>query len=270
MKLKLLTVLTCFLVVSGQGNASIKCPPMPNAVTDVNKDVRSDISGSVAALGKVKAGDISVKTEVVAKNLFDKYPNVDRLVALQTMAATYCQMLDASNLTDNEKLARWERFQEKVLNLQAEPLPLTGSQDKKSKQSKPATGKQVSNSASRVLPGDTGWIFAGYFNVERDTFIEGPYVSVQDTRTRRIRSFVEIGDTISLKVSRDVHIVDYKKTGAEQKLVPPITKGIIDEYDKTGITLPAGTQLIVRDISEGKWPDSQNAALWIRVVYVPK
>jgi hypothetical protein len=120
------------------------------------------------------------------------------------------------------------------------------------------------------LPGDTGWIFAGYFNIEKETFIEGPYVSVQNTTTRGMRRFVEIGDTVALKVARDVHIVDFKKTGAFQKLVAPITKGIIDEYDKTGISLPAGTELVVRDVSEGRWPDNPNAALWLRVVYVPK
>ncbi|MBK6006348.1 hypothetical protein JJB11_09620 [Ramlibacter ginsenosidimutans] len=120
------------------------------------------------------------------------------------------------------------------------------------------------------LPGDTGWIFAGYFDIAKEVFIEGPYVSVQSTVTRGHRRFVEVGDTVALKVARDVHIVDYKRQGAAQKLVPPITKGIIDEYDKTGVRLPAGTELIVRDVSEGKWPDSPNGALWLRVVYVPK
>jgi hypothetical protein len=60
--------------------------------------------------------------------------------------------------------------------------------------------------------------------------------------------------------------VDYKNTGAFQKLVAPITKEIIGEYDKTGITLPAGTELVVRDLSERRWPDNPNAAVWLRVV----
>lgn len=134
-------------------------------------------------------------------------------------------------------------------------------------------GKSAAGVAEKQLPslpGDTGWIFAGYFNIARETFIEGPYVSVQNTTTRGMRRFVEIGDTIALKVARDVHIVDFKKTGTSQKLVAPITKGVIDEYDKTGITLPTGTELIVRDVSEGRWPDNPNAAVWLRVVYVPK
>ena len=120
------------------------------------------------------------------------------------------------------------------------------------------------------LPGDTGWIFAGYFNVARETFVEGPYVSVQGTTTRGMRRFIEIGDIVALKVSRDVHVVNFRKTGASQKLASPIAKGIIDEDDKTGVTLPPGTELVVRDVSEGRWPDNPNAALWLRVVYVPK
>ncbi len=120
------------------------------------------------------------------------------------------------------------------------------------------------------LPGDTGWIFAGYFNVQQETFIEGPYVSVIGTNKRGSRRFIEIGDTIALKVARDIHIINFKKNGTAQKLDMPIKKGIIDESDKTGITLPAGTELIVRDISEGNWPDNPNSALWLRVIYVPK
>ncbi len=100
--------------------AAIVCPPMPTAVTEVNRDVRSDISASVASLGKIKAGEVATKTEVTAKNLFEKYPNVDKLLTLQTMAATYCAMLrDTTALSDKEKLDRWERFQEQTLNLQS-------------------------------------------------------------------------------------------------------------------------------------------------------
>jgi len=121
-----------------------------------------------------------------------------------------------------------------------------------------------------ALPGDTGWIFAGYVNNERESFVEGPYVSLQSTTRQSSRHFIEIGDTVALKVARDVHIVDFKKTGVSQKLVSPITKGIIDEYDKTGITLPSGTELVVRDVSKGLWPGNPNAALWLRIVYVPK
>ncbi len=120
------------------------------------------------------------------------------------------------------------------------------------------------------LPGETGWLFAGYFNIKTEAFIEGPYVSVFNTNTRGMRKFVEIGDIIQLKVSRKLIIVDYKKTGTSQKLVSPINVGILEEEDETGIALPKDMKLVVRDVSEGRWPESDNAALWLRVVDVPK
>lgn len=106
-------------LVSGDSQANISCPPMPEAVTAVNRDIKSEISASVGSLGRIKAGDISVKTEVQANNIFAKYPNVDKLLALQTMSATYCEMLARATIPENEKLNRWEKFQDKVLDLKA-------------------------------------------------------------------------------------------------------------------------------------------------------
>jgi len=96
---------------------------MPDAVTTVSHDVKADISASVGRLGALKAAEVGAKTETVARNLFDKYPSVDKLLGLQTMAATYCAMLSGSKLEDAEKLDRWEAFQSKVLNLQESAAP---------------------------------------------------------------------------------------------------------------------------------------------------
>jgi len=102
--------------------AVFTCPPMPAAVTTVSTDIKSDISASIGTLGKAKAGEIAIKTETEAKNLFAKYPNVDKLLALQTMSATYCDMLKSTTaLREIEKIDRWEKFQDKVLDLRARP-----------------------------------------------------------------------------------------------------------------------------------------------------
>lgn len=132
--------------------------------------------------------------------------------------------------------------------------------------SPPVTPEQ----SSIEIPGETGWIFAGYFDVERETFIEGPYVSVINTTRRGLRRFIEVGDIIQLNVSRKVIIPEYKINGTEKKLSSPIEVGVIGEEDETGIVFPSGTKLLVRDVSEGMWSDRQNAALWLRVVDVPR
>ncbi|MBI3525721.1 MAG: hypothetical protein HY066_14585 [Betaproteobacteria bacterium] len=107
------------LSVQAHAASTLPCPPMPAAVTDVSRDVKSDIGVSVGSLGRVKAGELGVKTETVANNLFGRFPNVDRLLALQMMASTYCGMLNALDIPNSEKLSRWERFQDKVLSLQS-------------------------------------------------------------------------------------------------------------------------------------------------------
>jgi hypothetical protein len=118
-----------------------------------------------------------------------------------------------------------------------------------------------------ALPGDTGWIFVGYYNGDSGAFIEGPKVEVINSTMRARHFYVELGDTIRLKNPTKVYIVDYmpgRKTN--KKLLPPIEKGVISSADETGVTLPAGTELIVRDISRGAWARNPNAAIWARVV----
>ncbi len=95
------------------------CGVMPSAVTEVNRDVKSDISVSVGSIGKARAVNVGAKTEIEAQNLFSKYPDVDRILTLQMMSSTYCTMLRSSKISDSEKLDRWERFQDKILALKS-------------------------------------------------------------------------------------------------------------------------------------------------------
>ena len=117
------------LLAGGAATAQLPCPPMPDKITQVNHDVRSDVKAGIGTLGKLKAGQLGVETDVVAKNLFDKYPNADRLVVVQMMAATYCPMIrDSKTLKDYEKLRMWSEFSDRVFkfenpNYNAAPTP---------------------------------------------------------------------------------------------------------------------------------------------------
>lgn len=113
--------------------ADIACPPMPTAATAVNHDVKSHVEAAVGSLGKLKAADLSVQTEVQAKNLMKDLPNLDRVVITEIMAATYCGMLrDNKAVTEKDKLDRWEKFQKEILsfmlgNRQSNPGEQKGS-----------------------------------------------------------------------------------------------------------------------------------------------
>ena len=55
------------LTVGGPGAQQLACPPLPDNIMQVNRDVRSEVQVGIGSLGKLKAGEIGVKTDVVAK-----------------------------------------------------------------------------------------------------------------------------------------------------------------------------------------------------------
>ncbi|NIE63149.1 hypothetical protein [Burkholderia sp. Ax-1719] len=95
------------------------CPPMPAAITDVTHDAHLDIEANIGALGKIKAGELVAKGNIVARNVYEKYPDISKVFLTQTMAATYCSMLNDGGFTAKQRADRWDTFQEKVLGLSA-------------------------------------------------------------------------------------------------------------------------------------------------------
>ncbi len=115
------------------------------------------------------------------------------------------------------------------------------------------------------LPGDTGWIFVGYYRTDIDNFTEGPKIEVIKSAFRVRAQYVEIGDTVRVKTARPVVIPNFRTLGTSQKLASPVGQGVISNNDMTGITLPAGTELIVRDVSKGAFPGNPSQAIWARI-----
>src|ERR1051326_4887084 len=146
--------------------AQLRCPPMPDKVTEVNHDVRTDVNGSVGTLGKLKAGQVGAKVDVEAKNLFEKYPNTDRILIAQMMSATYCDMIrDSKTLKDSERLRLWSEFSDRIFKYEN---PTTNPPSPKSPH-KGAADKgpiTVNNSpGTAVSVGQKGGITAGVVNI---------------------------------------------------------------------------------------------------------
>ena len=109
-------LVTALSLVTAQVEA-ITCPSVPD-IASKNSDIHSDVKAALGSLGKAKIGDISVKTDVVAKSIFEKFPNVDQLIKIQMMSSIYCQGLnDAKSLSDSERLDRWDEFQRGILGI---------------------------------------------------------------------------------------------------------------------------------------------------------
>jgi hypothetical protein len=114
----LLFVIPFGLVPHPTKAAAIVCPEMPDKITQVNKDVVSDIKATVGSLGKLKAGEINTRTEIVTKNIVEKYAHGDQLFVIQMMSATYCSMLrESPQITDDQRQELWNKFQEKVFSI---------------------------------------------------------------------------------------------------------------------------------------------------------
>lgn len=156
----------------------ILCPPMPVAVTERNRDVKSEIAASVIALGKVKGGDVGIKTEITAANLFAKYPNVDKLLALQTMSSTYCGLLKHSTISDKEKLDRWEKFTSRILELQVPGAATATSVS----QNSPKAGKDPQIKGNSLRPRSYSEPFR--FDEKRVSSAENAKVVGQSTTVR--------------------------------------------------------------------------------------
>jgi hypothetical protein len=104
--------------------AEMRCPPMPSEITTVTREVKVDIQANAGRLGKVSAAEVALKTDIAAKAMFDKYPNLDKLLILQTLTSTYCSALNSSGLSGTERVERWEKFMERYLELkQTAPVP---------------------------------------------------------------------------------------------------------------------------------------------------
>lgn len=98
--------------------SAITCPPFPD-IGSKTSDIHSEVRAALGALGKAKIADVSVKTDVVMKNIFEKFPNVDELVRIQMASSVYCQLLNESkSLTDSKRLNLWENFQKKNITFE--------------------------------------------------------------------------------------------------------------------------------------------------------
>ncbi|WP_310347713.1 tetratricopeptide repeat protein [Pelomonas aquatica] len=87
----------------------------------MKRDVSLDLEASAGRLGKVAAGQVSGKLDVTAKAVFEKYPDLSKLLILQTLASTYCSALNTSGMDGRERAARWEQFMSRYLELRAAP-----------------------------------------------------------------------------------------------------------------------------------------------------
>jgi len=95
---------TMALLCGGPARAALTCPAAPG---NVAKDVVVDTEVGAQGLKSLVSGTLKNHTETTVRNLWEKYPNADRLTVATLMMSVYCQQIDQSTtLTDQDKLDR--------------------------------------------------------------------------------------------------------------------------------------------------------------------
>jgi len=116
-----------------------------------------------------------------------------------------------------------------------------------------------------VLPKDTGWIFAGYFDDRLAIYTEGPYFSVVRSPYPSQDKLPRQGELLRItNKERNIIIADFETKGLTRRFDPPWQQNELKSSDYTGLKLPVGATVEVRDVSMGAYPD-RPVAVWVRV-----
>lgn len=106
-----------FLVIAhvGTAKAAMDCPAPPQ---NVAKEIVTDTEANVSGLRSLVGGTLKNRTEVTAKNLFEKYPHADRVAVATLMMSVYCRQIDNSTtLSDREKLDRLQTVNQSIIGM---------------------------------------------------------------------------------------------------------------------------------------------------------
>src|SRR5215510_6673914 len=116
MRVAAYSLLVAYVLWSCATVSAMDCPSPPEQLA---KDMLVETEASISGLkGLLPTGSLKNKTETTAKNLFEKYPNADRLSVAMAMISVYCQTIDdpKSTLSDKEKLDWLSNFTQVVMS----------------------------------------------------------------------------------------------------------------------------------------------------------
>jgi hypothetical protein len=117
------------------------------------------------------------------------------------------------------------------------------------------------------LPFDTGWILAGYYDPQLAKYTQGPYVEVAKTSYPDKQTLPRVGDWVRVTGERNVIIASFATTGLAQQMNAPLAD--LSQGDYTGVKLPTGATMEVRDVGGGSYPD-RATAVWLRIGNIPQ
>lgn len=120
-----------------------------------------------------------------------------------------------------------------------------------------------------TIPGDSGWLLLGDLDPDGKRYVRGPLYETEKSAYPDKSLTPRKGELLRLSAERNVVIAGYKNTGLAQKFTPPWQLNALSDPDYTGVKLPRGSVVEVRDVSLGRFP-GQPIVVWARVAPPPK
>jgi hypothetical protein len=74
------------------------------------RESREDISAGAQGLLKAIAGNLKGEVNKTVVNLWEKYPNADRIAIVQNLESSSCYLVRDSTLSDKEKISAWTQM----------------------------------------------------------------------------------------------------------------------------------------------------------------
>ena len=138
-----------------------------------------------------------------------------------------------------------------------------------------AQSGQVSEDVWKGLRYSTGWVALGILTADSEKWAGGePGFEILGEAGRGRKPVPSIeggppfvvlpksGDRVRLRGPQVLWILDFKLSGEKNRLLSPTTRRRSEKTDETGITLPGGSELLVRDVQIA------SAARGLRIMWV--
>ena len=98
---RLLAIAAVTICLHTQAQAQgIQCP---EPMKQVGANIKGEIDAQAQGLLKVAGGELKGAVETSVVNLFEKYPNADRIAVIQNYQSMTCYLIKDSSLPDEKK-----------------------------------------------------------------------------------------------------------------------------------------------------------------------
>lgn len=96
----------------------------PKPTQQLTPEVVTEVRGSTTTLFSASNDNYDIVARSTSRDLFEKYPNADRIAVMNTMLSMFCQVIMASSMSDDDKLDRLYRLDGWITHTSGKSVPV--------------------------------------------------------------------------------------------------------------------------------------------------